>query len=202
MPDDPPADLADVWGQAMAADPATRRRGMPPTAAPTAQPQASPPTSDGPPQQPPVGQAIADTAAKLAGKSAADVRPFLQQTGQALDPTRMAWCAAFVNGVLAANGVQGTTGEGKNIATGFLNWGVPVQGEPQPGDVLVLPKGHPAGGLGGHVGIATGQVADGPGGTFYLMQSGNESDRVAYTWEPAKGVVARRAPPTPQGQGR
>ena len=139
-----------------------------------------------------------DTAAKLAGKSAADVRPFLQQTGQSLDPTRMNWCAAFVNGVLQANGVQGTTGGGKNIATGFLNWGVPVQGEPQPGDVLVLPKGHPAGGLGGHVGIAVGQVADGPGGTFYLMQSGNEGDRVAYTWEPARGVVARRV--APQGQ--
>ena len=133
---------SDPWSDALAADPATRRNGVPPSSSPIQTP-ASP--SNGPPQQSPIGQAIVDTAAKLAGKSAVDVKPFLQQTGQSLDPTKMAWCAAFVNGVLGANGVQGTTGEGKNIATGFLNWGVPVQGEPQPGDVLVLPKGHPAG---------------------------------------------------------
>ena len=33
------------------------------------------------------------------------------------------------------------------------------------------------------------------------MQSGNESDKVQYTWEPAGGVVVRRAPP-PQQQGQ
>jgi hypothetical protein len=96
---------------------------------------------------------------------------------------------------LDANGVQGTTGAGKNIATSFLNWGAPAQGDPQPGDVLVQPRGHPAGGIGGHVGIAAGPVAEGSGGRFYLMQSGNLNGHVAYSWEPAQGVVVRRAPP-------
>jgi hypothetical protein len=135
------------------------------------------------------------TAAQFTGADSASIKPFLQQTGQSLDPTRANWCAAFVNGVLAANGVEGTTGAGKNVATGFLKWGASVGGEPQPGDVMVQPRGHPAGGLGGHVGIATGHVAEGQGGTFYLMQSGNLQGKVAYSWEPAQSVVVRRAAP-------
>ena len=88
-------------------------------------------------------------------------------------------------------------GPGKYVATSFLNWGQPAQGDPQPGDVLVLPNGRAAGVPGGHVGIATGQIADAPGGrTVYLMQSGNENGRVAYSWEPAQSVVVRRAPQT------
>jgi uncharacterized protein (TIGR02594 family) len=153
-----------------------------------------------PPPAPSVGDGIAATAAQLAGHDSRSIRSFLQQTGQNLDPTRSNWCAAYVNSVLSANGVQGTTGPGRNIATGFLNWGAPVDGEPQPGDVMVLPRGHRAGGLGGHVGISMGQVSEGKAGTFYLMQSGNMGDKVQYTWEPAGGVVVRRAPPRQQGE--
>ena len=146
------------------------------------------------------GSAVASTAANLVGNSAVSIRPFLQQTGQTLDPTRANWCAAFVNGVLAANGEQGTTGPGRYVATSFLKWGAPVDGDPQPGDVLVQPRGHPAGGIGGHVGIATGQIAEGNGRTFYLMQSGNLNGHVSYSWEPAQSVVVRRAP-TAQSPG-
>jgi uncharacterized protein (TIGR02594 family) len=153
-----------------------------------------------PPASPPIGQSIADTAAKLAGANSRTIRSFLQQSGQTLDPTQSNWCAAYVNGVLSANGVQGTTGPGRNVATGFLKWGIPADGEPQPGDVMVLPRGHPAGATGGHVGISMGQVSEGKAGTFYLMQSGNLGDKVQYTWEPAGSVVVRRAPP-PQQQG-
>lgn len=150
---------------------------------------------------PSVGDSIAATAARLNGANSATIRPFLQQTGQDLDPTKNNWCAAFVNGVLAANGVQGTTGGGKNIATGFLNWGEPADGDLQSGDVLVQPKGHPAGGLGGHVGIATGHISEGNGQTYVLMQSGNYSGKVSYSWEPAQSLVVRRAPaPQPQQQ--
>ena len=82
------------------------------------------------------------------------------------------------------------------MATSFLKWGQPAEGAPQPGDVLVQPRGRPAGTTGGHVGIATGHVADGPNGqTYYLMQSGNYKDRVAYSWEPANTLVVRRASP-------
>jgi hypothetical protein len=147
------------------------------------------------PPAPSVGDNIASTAARLAGANSAAIRSFLRQNGQDLDSTKANWCAAFVNGTLAANGVQGTIGPGRNVATGFLNWGVPADGEPLPGDVMVLPRGHAPGALGGHVGIAVGQVAEGKAGTFYLMQSGNLGDKVQYTWEPAGSVVVRRAPP-------
>jgi hypothetical protein len=152
-------------------------------------PQATPA-----PSQPPVGNAIASTAGKLVGANAAAIVPFLRQNGQSLDAIHQNWCAAFVNGVLGANGVDGVQGPGKNIATSFLNWGTPAEGDLQAGDVLVQPRGHPAGGIGGHVGIATGHISEGNGQTYVLMQSGNLNGRVAYSWEPAQSLVVRRAP--------
>jgi hypothetical protein len=149
-------------------------------------------------QPAPDGSAIASTAGSLIGNDASSINPFLRANGQTLDATRANWCAAFVNGVLQANGVQGTTGLSQNVATSFSKWGDPVPGDPQAGDVLVQSRGHPAGGLGGHVGIATGQIADGPSGSFYLMESGNLGGKVSYSWEPSSSVVARRAPPPPQ----
>ncbi|HEY2417120.1 MAG TPA: hypothetical protein VGH84_04320 [Steroidobacteraceae bacterium] len=165
------------------------------TQPPAAQPAPAPsrPPQDGNAAS---GTGIVDTAASQMGQTSSSVSGFLRQNGQSLDPTRFNWCAAFVNGALNANGITGTAGAGKNVATGFLNWGTPVQGDPQAGDVLVQPRGHPAGGIGGHVGIFAGQIADGQHGeVYYLMQSGNYNGRVAYSWEPAQTVVARRAPP-------
>ncbi len=152
--------------------------------------------------QPASGDAIVATGQSLIGQTGATINPFLRQHGETLDATKSNWCAAWVNGVLDANGVQGTTGGGKDVATNFLKWGQPVQDEPQAGDVLVIPRGRSAGSLGGHVGIATGHVADGPNGPLYLMQSGNSSSggNVAYSWEPAASVVARRAAPPAQPQ--
>lgn len=147
-----------------------------------------------PQQQQPDGSAIVSTASGVVGQNSSAIVLFLRDHGQSLDATKANWCAAFINATLEANGVQGTTGAGKNVATGFLNWGTPVQGDPQPGDVLVQPRGHPAGGIGGHVGIFAGQIADGQGGPFYLMTSGNLGGKVSYSWEPASSVVARRAP--------
>jgi hypothetical protein len=208
---DPATRHRDAFDQALAADPATRHRSVSPAApqdalvaasgdagaaTPPPAPQAVPPPSQAQQSPPPAGgTAIASTASRFLGANAATIAPFLRQTGQSLDPTRANWCGAFVDGVLRANGVDGPQGPGKYVATSFLNWGEPAQGDPQPGDVLVQPRGHPAGGVGGHVGIATGQIADAPGGqTYYLMQSGNLNGRVAYSWEPAQSVVVRRAP--------
>ena len=153
------------------------------------------PKSDNP------GAGVVSSADSLIGNDSASIGSFLRANGQSLDPTRANWCAAFVNGVLNANGVEGTTGKLKNVATSFLKWGTPVDGAPQAGDVLVQPRGHPVGGIGGHVGIATGDVADGPNGqSFYLMESGNLGGRVAYSWEPAQSVVARRRGQPPPAQ--
>lgn len=152
------------------------------------------PTNDQPDDSPPpVGDAIASTAGRLVGANAAAIVPFLRQNGQSLDAIHQNWCAAFVNGVLGANGVDGVQGPAKNIATSFLNWGTPAEGDLQPGDVLVQPRGHPAGGIGGHVGIATGHITEGNGQTYVLMQSGNLNGKVAYSWEPAQSLVVRRA---------
>lgn len=156
---------------------------------------------DGQSGQPPVGDAIAATAGRLVGSNAASIVPFLRQNGQSLDAIHQNWCAAFVNATLNANGVPGVAGPSKNIATSFLDWGAPAEGDLQPGDVLVQPRGHPAGGLGGHVGIATGHVTEGNGQTYVLMQSGNLNGKVSYSWEPAQSLVVRRAPqPTQQAQ--
>ena len=163
---------------------------------PPSDPQAAPA-----PSQPPVGNAIASTASKLVGANAAAIVPFLRQNGQSLDAIHQNWCAAFVNGVLGANGVEGVQGPSKNIATSFLNWGTPAEGDLQPGDVLVQPKGRQAGVPGGHVGIATGHIAAGNGQTYVLMQSGNYAGKVSYSWEPAQSLVVRRAPqPSQQAQ--
>lgn len=150
--------------------------------------------------QQPDNSGIVTTATGQIGQNSGSINSFLRQHGQSLDATKANWCAAFVNGVLDDNGIQGTTGTGKDVATSFLKWGDPVQGEPQAGDVLVQPRGHPAGGIGGHVGIFAGQIADGPGGSFYLMQSGNLGGKVSWSWEPAQSVVPRRAPAPEQDQ--
>lgn len=141
------------------------------------------------------GDNIVTTATGHLGQTSSTIGDFLHRNNEQLDPTRANWCAAFVNSALNENGVAGVTGAGRDVATSFLKWGTPVDGAPQAGDVLVEPRGHPAGGLGGHVGFATGHVASGPNGDFYLMESGNLNGKVAYSWEPAQGLVVRRAPP-------
>lgn len=144
----------------------------------------------------PDGNAIISTANGQMNQDGSTIGDFLKSHGQGLDATQGNWCAAFVNGVLEANGVHGAppAGVGKNVASSFLEWGNPVDGDPQPGDVLVQSRGRAPGRTGGHVGIFAGQVADGDGGRYYLMTSGNYGDKVAYSWEPASSLVVRRAP--------
>lgn len=61
----------------------------------------------------------------------------------------VAWCAAFVNSVLAANGIKGT---GKLSARSFLGFGEATD-TPNKGDIVVTKRGNdPAQ---GHVGFMT-----------------------------------------------
>ena len=76
--------------------------------------------------------------------------------GTNLDPSKTAWCAAFVNAALGATGREGT---GALNARSFLNWGTPVQ-NPQEGDVVVFSRGDPNG-WEGHVGFYVGETEDG-----------------------------------------
>jgi uncharacterized protein (TIGR02594 family) len=69
--------------------------------------------------------------------------------GPHLDPAKTAWCARFVNSVLATAGVKGT---GSDMARSFLNIGTPVKPQQaEAGDVIVFPRGRS--GTLGHVGF-------------------------------------------------
>jgi uncharacterized protein (TIGR02594 family) len=122
-----------------------------------------------------------------AGSSPEQVKAFLAANGSTLDPSRNNWCAAYVGASLNASGTQGT---GSNVATSYLNWGQPITGQVQQGDVVVLANGHAAGEVGGHVGIATGVVRS--DGAIQIVQ-GNYGNKVAYSYEKPASVSVRRA---------
>ncbi|WP_313349072.1 TIGR02594 family protein [Paracoccus sp. (in: a-proteobacteria)] len=82
------------------------------------------------------------------------LQKFLAEGGSSIDPSKTAWCAAFVNATLARAGNGGT---GSNMARSFLDWGAAVN-EPQMGDVVVLERGKPPF---GHVGFFAGFAPDG-----------------------------------------
>ena len=78
-----------------------------------------------------------------------------RQANLNVDPAMVAWCAAFVNAVLATQGLRGTGSLG---ARSFLNWGAATQ-NPNPGDIVVLRRGNDP--SEGHVGFYQGRTADG-----------------------------------------
>lgn len=82
------------------------------------------------------------------------LQQFLAEGGANIDPSKTAWCAAFVNATLARAGNGGT---GSNLARSFLNWGQAVD-QPEVGDVVVLERGKPPF---GHVGFFAGFAPDG-----------------------------------------
>lgn len=92
-----------------------------------------------------------------------------RSAGINIDPRTTAWCAAFVNGVLGAQGVEGT---GKLNARSFLNFGLPTDA-PKPGDIVVLSRGDPNGWQ-GHVGFFQGFDANGN----IRVLGGNQSNGV------------------------
>jgi uncharacterized protein (TIGR02594 family) len=108
-----------------------------------------------------------------------------REAGINIDPQMIAWCAAFVNAVLATQGVQGT---GKLNARSFLGWGSETN-DPRKGDIVVARRGNnPAE---GHVGIFQGRDARGN----IQVLGGNTSDRVGIqTIAPRDILGFRRAP--------
>ena len=141
------------------------------------------------------GQAFLATANQYAGRSennAADnnvLQNLFKQAGQDVDPKMTAWCAAFVNAVLATNGLPGT---GKLNARSFLNYGKEAS-TPQQGDIVVLKRGKNPDQ--GHVGFYQGQ--DEKGNVKVL--GGNTGDKVGTGTFPASDVLSYRRAPTPAG---
>lgn len=102
-----------------------------------------------------------------------------------LDPEKTAWCAAFVNAVLAGQGIRGT---GNLAARSFLNYGTATS-KPTEGDVVVLRRGN---GAQGHVGFYAGQ---GAGGRI-LVTGGNQGNGVSTAAFDRRDVLGFRRAPT------
>ncbi|MEB4590528.1 TIGR02594 family protein [Candidatus Thiothrix sp. Deng01] len=99
-----------------------------------------------------------------------ELAAFIQRAGITINPGNTAWCAAFVNAVLYANGIKGT---GEVNARSFLQWGTATN-KPQPGDVVVLWRGSRESWQ-GHVGFFKGFDSNGN----VLVLGGNQDDKVS-----------------------
>ena len=117
---------------------------------------------------------------------------FLQAGGTNIDPSKTAWCAAFVNATLAKTGLDGT---GRLNARSFLDWGSEVT-EPQLGDIVVLSRGDPNG-WEGHVGFFKGFDANGD----ILILGGNQGDSVSVSAYSADKLLGYRRPEGISGGG-
>lgn len=114
---------------------------------------------------------------------------FLQKANPNLDPTKTAWCAGYMNSVLAANGVKGT---GMLTAKSYLKYGTPTT-SPTKGDIVVLNRGNdPAK---GHVGFV--DHVDYKNGTVTVL-GGNQGKVGAVTIKdyPLSQVAGFRSPPS------
>jgi uncharacterized protein (TIGR02594 family) len=110
---------------------------------------------------------------------------FLADGGVNLDPSETAWCAGFMNAVLAQNGIDGT----KSLqARSFLKWGEPVS-TPKDGDIVVISRGL-RDGWQGHVGIFQGFDANGN----IRILGGNQGNAVSIASYPADRLLGYRRP--------
>lgn len=91
-----------------------------------------------------------------------------------INPSTTAWCAAFVNGVLGSQGIEGT---GKLNAKSFLHIGESVKYAPQQGDIVVFDRGKP-GSWQGHVGFYMGEESR-RGKRYIKVLGGNQGNKVS-----------------------
>lgn len=96
----------------------------------------------------------------------------------------VAWCAVFVNGILAESNIAGTRSA---AARSFLNWGKPTI--PKPGAVMVFKRGSQA--WQGHVAFYVGETA-----THYRVLGGNQGDKVSIASYPKSSLLGARWPAT------
>lgn len=133
--------------------------------------------------------AFANRYKGLSENAAADrgqLRDLFAKANQNVDPQMVAWCAAFVNSVLAANGIKGT---GKLSARSFLGFGEATDA-PNKGDIVVTKRGDdPAQ---GHVGFYDGTDARGR----IRVLGGNTGDKVGVSTYARTDVLGFRRAPT------
>lgn len=133
-----------------------------------------------------------DIAARYRGMSETAnkgvLEQFFREANQQLDPEKTAWCAAFVNAVLAAGGATGT---GSLAARSFLNFGKDDTRSPQRGDIVIVRSDASASGT--HVGFL--DSIDAKGNVRVL--GGNTGNKVGSASYGASDVLGIRRPPTP-----
>lgn len=129
-------------------------------------------------------------------QQASALQDFFKSANMNVDPKMTAWCAAFVNAVLASNGLPGT---GKLNAKSFLGYGQDASSNPQVGDIVILNRGNNA--AEGHVGFFQGfdekgnvKVLGGnqKGGTAVTTSTFNRKDVVGIRRAPSTGDVAKQ----------
>ena len=104
-------------------------------------------------------------------------------TGNNINPTTTAWCAAFVNAALGSVGLSGTD---SNVARSFENWGTPVN-NPQRGDIAVFERGDET--WQGHVGFYVGP-SEKEG--FVRILGGNQNNKVSIKDFPVSKLLSFR----------
>ncbi|MFN3676797.1 MAG: TIGR02594 family protein [Sphingomonas pseudosanguinis] len=118
-----------------------------------------------------------------------ELRQFLSTVTRDVDPKMTAWCAAFVNAVLATNGLKGT---GSLSARSFLGYGEATD-TPNKGDIVVTRRGNDP--TKGHVGFYDGTDARGR----IRVLGGNTGDKVGVSTYARTDVLGfRRAPSAAQ----
>jgi uncharacterized protein (TIGR02594 family) len=93
-----------------------------------------------------------------------------------VNPSRVPWCAAFVNGILRQTGRQGT---GSNASISFAKYKSPTR-TPKKGDIVVMR---------GHVGFFHGFVGNGR----VAVLGGNQSNRVKVSTFSTRRVLSYRS---------
>lgn len=114
-----------------------------------------------------------------------------------IDPRSTEWCAAFVNSVLYSVGQPGseTVSPYPLMARSFTDWGTPVdhkEQEPEPGDVVIFPRGRQS--WQGHVGFYVDTVTV-DGKEYWQILGGNQGNAVSVDlYVPSRAIAVRRAP--------
>lgn len=115
----------------------------------------------------------------------AALRGLFKEANQNIDPKMVAWCAAFVNAVLATNGLPGTD---SLAARSFLDYGTATN-KPQMGDIVVLKRGSNQ--AQGHVGFYAGEQNG-----KVMVTGGNQGDAVSTAGFNRRDVLGFRRAPT------
>lgn len=110
-----------------------------------------------------------------------------------VDPVVTEWCAAFVNSVLAEQGIEGSASIHAHplLARSFLDWGQAVSVHSvQPSDIVVFPRGTE--GWQGHVGFYVDTVVV-EGIEYWAILGGNQQNSVNIAlYDPNRALAVRR----------